>query len=395
MINVEEARRYIFNERRDYGEEVIAIDDSYGRCLRETLIADRDLPPFDRVMMDGIAIQYDTTNFNDAIIIEGVIAAGEPKAALKHEGNCFEIMTGAVLPEGCDTVIRYEDVDISDGMAKVNTNIVKGQNIHAMGIDRKEGDLLVTPGVIIGSAEIGVAAAIGKTNVRVSRLPKCLVVSTGDELVEIHEQPAAHQIRRGNVFRISSSLRQMGLDVSTAHLSDDLPVIVENLKQYLDHYDLLIFSGGVSKGKFDYLPEAFEEVGIQKKLHRVAQRPGKPLWFGTHSNGTVVFGLPGNPISSFMCTTVYVVPWIRNNLGILKSSDRAVLSHDVSFKPNLTYFLEVRLSQDGQGQLIAEPMKGHGSGDLANLVKGDAFIELPEGRDRYFQGEVYSIHRYR
>lgn len=395
MVSVEEARTLIKAAVRAYGVETIPLHQGIGRVLREDWTADRDLPPYDRVTMDGIAISYDEGLSQPTLEIEGLAKAGDPKQTLRDPRKCLEAMTGAVLPDGTDTIIRYEDLEISGKEVKILTEVVKGQNVHTQGLDRKKGDLIVQKGALLSAAELGVGASTGCHEISVATLPNVIVISTGDELVEINETPESHQIRRGNVYRIQAQLQKMGITCDADHLVDELDTIIQKLEGYLSSYDVVILSGGVSKGKLDYIPDALKACGVKKIFHKITQRPGKPMWFGQKEGGAVVFGLPGNPVSSFMCFSIYVAMWLNQTLGIPMKAERAVLSEDVEFKPDLTYFLEVSLSQDPSGRLVAHPRKGNGSGDLANLVEAEAFIELTKGSNLYKAGEVYPIFRYR
>lgn len=398
MISVKEATDIILEHSVDYGVEEVPLVEAIGRILREDLIADRDFPPYDRVTMDGIAIKYAAyAEGQRQFPIEGVIAAGDPEGVLKEQSNCVEIMTGAVLPKGADIVIRYEDLDIKDGVATVTTEAIKSsQNVHRKGTDRPVGSKIVTAGQLISPGEVGVAATIGKATLKVANLPKTAIISTGDELVDVFEKPLPHQIRRSNVYRLRASLRPYHIEADAYHLVDDQAIIEQKLRQLLDEYDILMLSGGVSKGKFDFIPAALEELGVKKLFHKIKQRPGKPFWFGKAPNGSLVFALPGNPVSSFMCTQRYFFPWLRNSLGLdpLKVPT-ARLEKQVAFTPDLTYLCQVAVSYDQEGRVIATPVEGHGSGDLANLVDADAFMELPQGRDVFEAGECHPIFFYR
>jgi molybdopterin molybdotransferase len=390
MIRVEEAINIIKNRVVDFGSEEVSIDKCLGRVLDEDLYADRDFPPFDRVMMDGIAINLGDAILKEKYKVQGLSAAGNAAIKLESE-NCLEVMTGSVLPISADTVIRYEDVEINDGYASVTVeNIKQGQNIHRQGTDKKKGELLIHKARVIRAAEIGVLTSIGKTKVRVKRLPRIMIVSTGDELVEIGKQPLPHQIRRSNVHQVQSILDSIGYDADKLHLQDDLTMVMEQLESVILNYDVLVLSGGVSKGKLDYIPEALEKLGINKAFHKVQQRPGKPFWFG-YGKSTTVFALPGNPISTFLCAHKYVLPWLRDCMGIEIPQSFAVLDSEVSFKPDLHYYLEVKVYSKSDGKLYATPMKGNGSGDLSNLTRANAFIELPQGKDVFKKGEVYPI----
>ena len=191
-------------------------------------------------------------------------------------------------------------------------------------------------------------------------------------------------------------MQHEGIQADSDHLLDDKAALTEKIGEYIQNYDVIILSGGVSKGKFDFLPEVLESLGVKKLFHRIKQKPGKPFWFGQTESGCTVFGFPGNPVSSFLCYHRYFKTWLDASLQVAPSPrPYARLSGDVQFKKDLTYFLEVALDFSPKGELLAKPIKGNGSGDLANLVDADAFIELPRGKDHFAAGEVYPIFGYR
>jgi molybdopterin molybdotransferase len=409
MISVKQALQTVLNSTQGFGIEEIPFIKSVGRILKEEIVADRDFPPFNRVSMDGIAINYlHFKNGQRSFRIEGIQAAGSQQLSMQNSENCIEVMTGAVLPNNCDTVIRYEDLTIENGIATINVEeINNGQNIHQKGKDGKVGDLLIEENTKISAAEIGVLATVGKSIVKVAKQPKVMIISTGDELVDVDEIPLEHQIRRSNVFTLVSLLERINIPSETDHITDDKPVLKSKIEIYLKKYDVLLFSGAVSKGKFDFLPEIFEELKVEKLFHKVIQRPGKPLWFGRkiflntnkhkenqYLKNTIVFGFPGNPISTFVNCLAYFYPWYYKSVGLEVEEEIAILNSDVTFKPNLTYFLQVKLSSK-VGNLIATPISGNGSGDLASLVKTDAFIQLPNGKTVFKKGGNYPIIRYR
>ena len=414
MISVAHALQAVLNTTQDFGVEQIPFIKSIGRILKETIYADRDFPPFNRVSMDGIAINYTAfKNGQRSFKIEGVQAAGSVQLALQDSKNCLEVMTGSVLPDNTNTVIRYEDITLKNGIAIIQIDTVhKGQNIHEKGKDRKVGDLLITQNTKIAAAEIGVLATVGKSFVNVAKQPKIMIVSTGDELVGVEEIPLDYQIRRSNVFTLVSLLERLEISSDTAHITDDKPILKSKIKTYLQEYDVLLFSGAVSKGKFDFLPEVFEELSVKKLFHKAAQRPGKPFWFGSTTsfvvspqNGdqnekenknknTIVFGFPGNPISTFVNCLAYFYPWYYKSVGLEVEQETAILSSEVTFKPNLTYFLQVKLSVLF-GHLVATPVLGNGSGDLASMIHADAFIQLPQGQTVFEKGTVFPVIRYR
>ena len=176
------------------------------------------------------------------------------------------------------------------------------------------------------------------------------------------------------------------------HIPDDPEITRQKISECLQNYDVIILSGGISMGKFDYIPKALEELSVKKLFHKVQQRPGKPFWFGTNDNGVVVFALPGNPVSTFMCLYRYMMPWLKASMGLPFSENKhAILNTDFSFAPALQYFLQVKLNLDSEGHLLAEPVEGNGSGDFANLLDTDAFMELPLERNNFAKGEVHRI----
>ncbi|WP_439130764.1 molybdopterin molybdotransferase MoeA [Polaribacter sp.] len=414
MISVKEALETVLNSTQNFGIEEIPFLKSVGRILKEEIVADRDFPPFNRVAMDGIAIDFDAfQNGQRAFTIEGIQPAGSPQITLQNPKNCVEVMTGAVLPKNTNVVVRYEDVSLQNGIATININEVKDQqNIHIQGKDRKSGDVLINKNTIISASEIGVLATVGKSTIKVAKPPKVMIISTGDELVGVNEVPEAHQIRRSNIFTLVSLLERLKIPSETAHITDDKPILKSKIENYLQTYDVLLFSGAVSKGKFDFLPEVFEELGVEKLFHKVAQRPGKPFWFGRKSilvtsdeqatktkkfnikRQAVIFAFPGNPISTFVNCLAYFCAWYYKSVGVNEPVATAILDADITFKPNLAYFLQVKLTYR-LGQLVATPVTGNGSGDLASLVNADAFIQLPKDKIHFKKGEIYPVLKYR
>lgn len=398
MITVQEAQQIIGSKIKDFGVEHVLLQASLGRVLREDMYTDRPLPPYHRVTMDGIAIKFEQfINGQRSYNIEAVAAAGSAQKTLEKNDQCMEVMTGSVLPKGLDTVIRYEDLEIENGIATIVIDtLTKAQNIHFKGEDRNEKDLVVPKGTIIGQAEIGIGASVGYHQVLVSKNPSCAIISTGDELVEIDQAPLAHQIRRSNVYMIAASLEKFGIIGSVKHITDDYELLRAKISSLLQENDFIILSGGVSKGKFDFLPKVLEELAVQKLFHRISQRPGKPFWFGESSTGKLVFALPGNPVSSFMCNHNYIQPWLRKSLQTNDLDiEYAKLSKDIHFKPQLTYYPIVSLTHQNNGQLMAMPVNNNGSGDFASLTNGDGFLELPKGENIYPSDTCYKVIRYR
>lgn len=344
--------------------------------------------------MDGIAINFNEySSGRREFRIEGTLAAGQPQQDLKSKDACFEIMTGAILPAGSDTVVRYEDVTVTGKTAIINAPVERNQSVHARGIDAHAGELLLRPGTIISPAEVALLASIGKSEVVVFQVDPVAIVSTGDELVSIETTPHPWQIRRSNGVALASALGNLSIPTDLFHLPDLSATLEKELKSILETHDVVILSGGVSKGKFDYVPGVLEKLGIKKAFHQVKQRPGKPFWFGKNESKTV-FALPGNPVSTFLCYHRYIKPWIESGLSIEHRRAQAVLATDFIFKPDLTYFLQAKIDT-GEGKISATPDPGEGSGDFANLRNVDGFIELPSERSEFRKGELFPFISFR
>ena len=394
MVTVEQAEKWILSEAKDFGTEIIPFENALGRILAEDIKADRDLPPFNRVTMDGIAIRYAAVEQGiQSFKIKATQAAGDIPVDIDQAAECVEIMTGASLSASVDTIIPYEHIAVQNSTATITTTgLKKGQNLHLRGTDKKQGDVVAVKQQLITPALIGIVASVGKVELLVQKLPRIVIISSGDELVNVNETPSPIQIRKSNSYTIKAVLRQYGLEGDLLHIPDDPEVTEEKLNFCTANYEVILMTGGVSMGKFDYIPKALDKIGVKTIFYKVSQRPGKPFWFGKHDNGMLVFAFPGNPVATFMCLHRYFLPWLNAGQGVnQKPAVYAVLGQDFAFKPDLQYFLQVKLRFSDKGQIIAEVIEGNGSGDFANLADTDAFIELPKGREEFKKGEVYRI----
>ena len=258
MTTVEEAEKIILAQLKDYGTEAVPFELSLGRVLAEDIKADRDLPPFNRVTMDGIAIAYKAieqgiTTFK----IKATQAAGDEPITINTAEECIEIMTGAALSPTIDTAIRYEDLEIINGQAKlIVPGIKNGQNIHLKGKDKTKGDIVAAKDQLVTPAIISLAASVGKAQLLVKKLPKVMIISSGDELVDVADIPADYQIRRSNNYTIKAVLTQHNLNADMLHIPDDAEVTRKQIQNCLQNYDVILLSGGISMGKFDYIPQA-------------------------------------------------------------------------------------------------------------------------------------------
>jgi len=368
--------------------------------LRENIYAERDQPPFDRVAMDGIAVNAAALlqSGRRELPLQAMQAAGDPPLTLRSAEHAIEIMTGAVLPLGCDSVVPVEHLTIEDGRVTLATDykLAPGQNVHRRGSDVAQGALLLAAGMRLGAAEIAAAAGAGMPRIRVSAQPRMIVVSTGNELIEPGDPIEAHQVRRSNAYGIVAALRQRGFQrIADDHLVDDFDLLRQRLRVHLDTHDVLVLSGGVSMGKLDLVPRVLGELGVRQVFHKIAQRPGKPMWFGIGPTGTAVFALPGNPVSTLVCLTRYVIPGLYAAMGeSARAAEKIALAAPVEVKAALTTFLPVKLQVDDWGRSWAHPCPTNGSGDFAALTGTDGFVELPPGPNTHAKGFVTRLHRW-
>jgi molybdopterin molybdotransferase len=393
VLTPEGAEKLILDTIPLFHREDCALSEAHGRVLRADLKADRDLPPYDRVTMDGFALRAaslagGTRRFR----VEATQAAGMRPVTLGPGADaCVEIMTGAVLPGGADCVIPFEEAaregDVMNASPAPGT-AEPGRNIHRRGSDHRLGDVVVRAGVRLTGREIAVAAACGHPALSVTHSPKVAVVSTGDELVEVDALVAAHQIRRSNDHAIRAALIMAGYPrADRFHMRDVRHEIEHMLWHILAEYDIVLITGGVSKGKFDFLPAELGRQGVKKIFQGVAQRPGKPFWFGLSGRLTPVFALPGNPVSAYTCLHRYVLPALDHASGMTaRPLLRAALSEEVVFRPKLACFLPATLSSGPRAELLAKPVPVNSSGDFAGLVGTDGFVELPAGQDEFPAG---------
>ena len=389
MINYDEAYANVLSHTLDFDQESVSLGHCNGRILAEDVLADRDFPPFDRATKDGIAISSKGLEKGIRTFkIEGVASAGMPQHTLHELHNCIEIMTGAVVPKNADTVVMYEHLNIKDGMATLLQDVKKAQDIHFKGSDVVLGTVLLPKNTIIGPAEIGILASVGKSEVRVKKTPKVCVVSTGNELIAVSETPLPHQIRRSNALSLCAALQKEKIEATSIHLKDEKATIKKELSQILKTYDVVLLSGGVSKGKFDFIPEVMDSLKVKKVFHRVAQKPGKPFWFGIQPTlKTIVFSFPGNPVSTFANYHVYFIPWLYRSLGIEIPRAEVVLDGSLQVHLPLTRFVQVK-TENKKGVLWARPVRENGSGDLTSLAHSDGFICLRPREKAYEKGEV-------
>jgi len=369
-----------------------------GAVLRENIYAERDQPPFDRVGMDGIALDSDSVRAGTRRLrIQASQAAGEPPLSLEDPAACIEVATGAVVPAGCDSVVPVEHLSVHSREAELASaiDVEPWQNVQRRGSDIRQGTLLLSTGIRLRAPEIALAAAAGMARIRVSSQPMLAVISTGSELVEPGEPILPHQIRRSNAYAITAALRRHGFQrVADDHLIDAADELKSRLKFHLETHDVLVLSGGLSVGRKDFVAQVLSELGVRVIVHDVSQRPGKPMWFGVAGSGATVFALPGNPVSTLVCLVRYVLPSLFAAMGqVLEPPEKMALGTAVSVTLPLTLYVPIRIEVDDWGRAWAVP-KLLGTGDFTALGGTDGFVELPPGPQSFPKGFVTRLHRW-
>ena len=398
MLTTAEALEKVLAAMPELAAEAADVSAATGRILRQTVVAERDQPPFDRVMMDGIAIAHaDLEAGTTSFPVQCTQMAGEPATQLET-GKAIEIMTGASLPVGADCIVPVERITVDGGVAVLEDGYVAElrQFIHPRASDHARGSELLAPGKRISPLDIAVITSAGLTEVAVSREPVIRIISTGDELIPAGERIEPHQIRMSNGPAMRALLEEHGYtDCEHDHLVDERDVLKEWIAVHLDAADVIILSGGVSMGKADYVPEVLAELGVEVIFHKISQRPGKPMWFGKGPDGQSVFALPGNPVSALVCCRQYVIPALaKASLAAARAPEFASLAGDVTFKPDLTCFQPVRLLSNAAGQVLAMPVRTNTSGDFTALSATDGYVELPREQSYFPVGTPVFLHRW-
>ncbi len=397
LISVSQAQALIAGHMPSFGSERVPLERAAGRILRQAVHAEHDHPPFDRVMMDGIAVHWRATLPRD-LAIAGAQMAGMRLQTLAAGDACIEVTTGAMLPAGCDCVIPVEQLQREGARYRLLDGYrpLQGQFVHRQGSDCVAGTLLLEPGTRIGAPEMALLAANGLASVEVARVPSIAIASTGDELVSVAAPIGEGQIRRSNDIAMATALRLHGFDrVTLDHVVDDEAATRDTLTHLLAEHDVLILSGGVSMGQRDYVPAALDALGVRRVFHRIAQRPGKPMWFGIGPRGQAVFALPGNPVSALVCAVRYARPALLAAMGLAAAPPEQVcLDAEVEANASLACFVPVHVRTDGQGRLLAHPVPARTSGDFSSLPRTHGVVQVPSGDRPVSVGTVLPLYRW-
>jgi molybdopterin molybdotransferase len=397
VISVKEATSAILREITLLGTERISIIAALGRVLAEDIHSPFNIPPRDNSAMDGYAVRYSdikgATAQNPARLkILGDIPAGYSASQPVGSGETFRIMTGAPLPAGTDTVVMQEDTASHDGMVEIYTACAASSNIRRAGEDIKTGDRVVTAGSVLRPAHIGVLSSIKKSFVTVYQKPRVAILSTGDELVDVDEDLADGKIVSSNSYSLQALvLDSGGIPVSLGIAQDTRESLRKKFSEGL-HADMIISSGGVSVGDYDYVKEVLKDIGLEMKFWKVAMRPGNPLAFGT-IGGKPAFGLPGNPVSAMVSFEQFVRPSIRKMSGhryLFRPVIEATALEALSLKQGKRYFLRCRVTRRN-GQYVVTTTGEQGSGILMSMAHANGLMIIPEDTERVQAGDRVQV----
>jgi len=390
MISFEEAYNIVMCNVFETGTETIPFISSCGRILAEDIKSDINMPPFNRSAVDGYACHSE--DLYNALEVVEVIPAGKEPLQKAGKNQCSKIMTGAIVPEGCDQVFMIEDSeDAGNGRVRFTGKDSK-TNFSLKGEDVKAGDVVLRKGKYIRPQDIALMASVGHTLVNVRKKPLIGIVSTGDELVDPSATPGISQIRNSNSYQLVAQIDRAG------GLGKDYGIVPDNeqktygvIEKALKECDILILTGGVSMGDFDFVPSVLEKAGVRILFDRVNVQPGKPTTFGIHSGG-VVFGLPGNPVSSFIQFEMLVRPLVNAMVGN-KLTQRAItlkLATDYERKSDSRKgLIPVRINDDNE----VMPVDFHGSAHIAALSEADGIIVMDPGIRSLKKGELVDVRQ--
>jgi molybdopterin molybdotransferase len=369
----------------------VPLDEAPGCTLAVDARADRDLPPFDRAMMDGYAVRPGDLSSGDRFRVTGDIAAGAPPRVHVPEGACVRIATGAAVPDGLDAVIPHEESDRANPVSFKNHSVSPGQAIHRRGADARAGDIVVMAGTVLAPHHLGILASIGSTSVEVARPPRAVILTSGDEVRPIEESSIEpHHIRNSNAPLLAALIPRLGARfVRAEHLPDDAGTTVHAVARAIEEADLVITVGGVSAGERDFFPAAFDAAGVEMAVRGARLQPGRPIQIGRAPGGTIIVALPGNPVSALVTAHLFIWPIIRamtspagsplpveRGLGVRGILPWRALALAAPAKPNPSR-QAFRPAILNDADTITIP-KWSGSGDLVHTAPTHGIAALPE-----------------
>lgn len=385
MITVKEALEHILGSVAPLGFEKTDILSARGRVIGGDVRASRDIPPRDNSAMDGYAVRAEDTigagSENPVLlkVIENIPAGHTPRKGV-GPGEAARIMTGAPIPEGADAVVKVEETACDDAGVRISAPVPRGDHIRYAGEDVAAGDLIIRAGTVLRPAEVGMLAALGRSSVEVYRRPLVAIIPTGDELVDIDEAATSPgKIVSSNSYSLAAQVMECGgIPLQLGIAKDSREDLTEKFRVAI-RADVIVSSAGVSVGDYDFVKDVMEDVGVTIEFWQVAERPGKPMTFGSRE-GVPVFGLPGNPVSSMITFEEYVRPAILKMTGhrnIFRRTVRATAAHDIEKKQGLRYFFRSRIQRQGDGFAV-EITGEQGSGILSSMVLANGIMVIPE-----------------
>ncbi|MHB1344013.1 MAG: molybdopterin molybdotransferase MoeA [Thermoleophilia bacterium] len=382
MITIEEARTRILAEAVPLAVEDRSLSDAVGSILAESVVAPHDVPPFHNSAMDGFAVlAADTAGAEQrevSLRISGTVPAGHRARVALAAGEAIKIMTGAPLPEGADAVVEVEVTEEVGDRVLVRREVAPGEHVRRAGEDLTRGTTVLAPGDRVGAAEIGIAASLGFPTLRVHRRPRVVIVATGSELVEVHEAIGPGQIRNSNSYSMEAQCRELGVFVERLGIAPDEYEATRALLERGLSSDVLITSGGVSVGEFDFVKEVQDDLGVERRLWRVAMKPGKPMAFGV-KGGCLVFGVPGNPVAAMVSFELFIRPALLRLMGhrrVLRPVYQAVMHEDLENRYGRVHVVRVRAWREGN-TWHASSTGPQGSGILRSMVNADGLVFVP------------------
>jgi len=394
MIPISQAIQIVLQHTPKLASEGVALPEATNRILAEDIVADTDLPPFDRAQMDGYAVRAaDVANTPAQLRIVGESAAGAGWHHQMNSGEAVRIMTGAPVPIGADAVQQVELTREPNGAGTVEIleSVEAGRSIVKQAAEIKSGETVLRAGDDINVQTIATLASFGYASVKVGRRPRVAVMATGSELVDVSEKPARDQIRDSNNYTIEAYAKLAGATVKRLPLAgDDREELKRQMAAAVDDCDLLVTSGGVSMGVYDFTKTAFRDLGAEIFFERVALRPGKPTVFGRIGK-TLIFGLPGNPVSVAVTFNLFVRAALRAMQGASETSltqFTAVLAKDVKGSQGRESYLPAVLQTDEKGTLFAEPLKWGGSSDFVSFARATALVRVPADAGKVVSGSI-------
>jgi len=400
MISPHKALSIVLAHTRPLKSARAALAEASGRFLAEDIRADRDHPPADRSAMDGFAVRAaDLRGIPCSLRPVGEVAAGSPAKAPVRPGTCAVIFTGANVPSGADTVVMHEQTSAGEGRVTFLHPVRRGQNIRRRGEEARKGDTLLSRGALLGPAEVGICAGVGKAFVRVRALPRTCVLCTGDEVKDPASRVRAYELRDSNGPALRAAVSEHGFPPpDTRILPDDESTLAREIKRAAERNDVILLTGGVSVGKYDYVPQAVRAAGGSVRFHGVSMKPGKPQLYATFGRNGHLFALPGNPVSVLTGFHELALPGLRRLAGaeekLCRRTFKLPLAAGALSDGDRTLFKLARLVRTSEG-LKAAPVASHGSADLVAAGGADGVIVVPRGTRGIPAGALVEFHPWR